>query len=506
MIKTSSQLFNLLVLSALVSLPAAGETSPAGARPTTESLTLESALRTALTHDPEIEIAASGVRSAEGVLLSASSEFDNTLTATFDGSDVRTPVNEIESTSAQNFKQTAGWSRKMRSGRTYSSSVELNQPEIDPSASTATVSFSLTQPLWQGRSREVTQSEETAARLEAEAAAYDALHRARERLSAVADRYWIARAAQLDLDILRDTEQRSRELLETTRRLVAADVTPAADLIQLEADLTFRETNRLDGERVLYEALHSLAGAMGLAAEETATLGLPSDEFPKLEVADIPESDRFLLAEAWARRADLQGTEKRLQAAQARLDAAEDALKPTLDLLVTPSYTGWTEGRGLDSAQALVDNVPGLSAALTLSYSRPLENRAAEGALIVDQERTRQLELSLESQRIDIGASVRATLSSVRIQAERLAALERAVSLFAKASENEEKKLRAGSSTLIDVLNQRDRLTTAQQRWVAAEAALARALVQLRFDVGWIAERQADGGLSFDVSELTSLP
>ena len=37
--------------------------------------------------------------------------------------------------------------------------------------------------------------------------------------------------------------------------------------------------------------------------------------------------------------------------------------------------------------------------------------------------------------RIDIGASVRATLSSVRIQAERLAALERAGSLFAKASE-----------------------------------------------------------------------
>ena len=48
-----------------------------------------------------------------------------------------------------------------------------------------------------------------------------------------------------------------------------------------------------------------------------------------------------------------------------------------------------------------------------------------------------------------------------------------AVRLFERAVVNEEKKLKGGTSTLLDLITQRDRLTAARQTEVSAELALA---------------------------------
>ena len=64
--------------------------------------------------------------------------------------------------------------------------------------------------------------------------------------------------------------------------------------------------------------------------------------------------------------------------------------------------------------------------------------------------------------------------------------------LFERAVINEEKKLRAGTSTLLDVISQRDRLTSARQSQVSAHLALALALARLRFETGTLCP-EADG-------------
>lgn len=473
----------------------------------TAHLSLIDAVHLALERDPSIQIQRSRFEAARGSTLIAESQFDGVLLATFDGNDEVNPTGENTSSERRSFSQGISWSRLLETGQTLEPSVSLTQEQGNPDTSTATVAFTFRQPLLRGRDQGVVTADRRAAEQELEAARLDWIHLISERIQLLVSTYWEARAAMLDLEIQRGTEDRSRELLETTRRLVEADVTPAADLIQLEADLVFREASRIDSERSFFARLQTLGSVIGLNPEEIASLGLPADEFPTVAADEIPGSDRAYLAEAWSHRTDLAAEMQRLSASQTRLQQAEDGVKSRLDLVLTPSYTGLVEDNGFgDAFNALSDNIPGLSAEFGLTYSLPIGRRAAMGALIRSQESVTQQSLLLETQRISIGASVPTSLDAVRKNARRSQKLEHAVGLFRQTLQNEEKKLRAGSSILIDVLNQRDRLTSAEQRLVSARLALAQALIDLRFDTGTLVRPDQDGVQEIRLDDLITLP
>ena len=478
--------------------------------PTTEpskSLSLIDAVNLALERDPSIKLQRSRFEAARGSTMIAEAAFDGLLVATVDGTDEVTPTGESTTSERRVFNQGISWLRLLETGQTLEPSISLSQEDGSPDTSTATVAFTFRQPLLRGRDQGVVTAERQAAEQELEAARLDWIHLISERIQLLVSSYWQARAAMLDLEIQRGTEDRSRELLETTRRLVEADVTPAADLIQLEADLVFREASRIDSERAFFARLQTLGSVIGLSPEEIAELGLPMDHFPTVPAEQIPGSDRAYLAEAWSNRTDLAAEMQRLAAAQTRLRQAEDGVKSRLDLVLTPSYTGLVEDNGFgDALSALSDNVPGLSAEFGLTYSFPIGRRAAMGALIRSQESVEQQTLALEAQKISIGASVPTSLDAVRQNALRSQKLEHAVGLFRKTLQNEEKKLRAGSSILIDVLNQRDRLTSAEQRLVSARLALAQALIDLRFDTGTLVRPDQDGVQQIRRDDLITLP
>ncbi|MEM9596313.1 MAG: TolC family protein [Acidobacteriota bacterium] len=467
------------------------------------------ALELTLERDPNIRLAESRIDSARGALLTASSTFDPNLSADLSREDSETPTDETTVRDTETLDAGVTWSQRLRSGQTLTPGLDLSRNELDSaSENTATVSFALRQPLMRGRDAEAVTAGEVAAERELTASHLDLAQTLADRLQAVTIQYWAARAAYLDLEILRTTEESSRNLLATTRRLVEADLTPSAELVQLEADLLSREVSRLSGEQALYEAMQRLGAAIGLEPDESSRLPLPAEGFPVVpapEAADpratgdgagddvppteAPRADdprrSILLRRALDFRADLRADAERLEAARLRLLAADDALDPQLDLVFTPSYSGFTSGDGFgDYFGPLGDNIPGLSATFALAYRFPLGNRAAEGGLLSAEASVRQQTLSLDLARRNVGAEVAVALDSVLTNARVVAKQERAVDLFAQALENEEKKLRVGSSTLIDVISQRDRLTSAQQRLNGARRALAVALVGLRFETG----------------------
>ena len=104
-----------------------------------------------------------------------------------------------------------------------------------------------------------------------------------------------------------------------------------------------------------------------------------------------------------------------------------------------------------------------------------------------------------------IGADVPAALDAVGRDALRLERARAAVRLFERTVGNEEKKLKGGTSTLLDLISQRDRLVAARQTEVAAELALALSLLELRFQTGTLL---GEGGMAgeVEVSRLTTLP
>lgn len=472
------------------------------------SLALVEAVRLALQNDPEIRLVETRIEDLRGTTLSAAGAFDPVITSSLSGDDSRTPLEQGANQSSESLEARLGWLQRLRSGQTLEPQVTVDRAADSASAvNTATVSFALRQPLLRGRNPQAVQAFERSVQLDLQAARFDLAHLTSQRLLAVVSQYWTVKASRLDLDILQSTEASSRALLETTRRLIEAQLTPAAELVQLEADLVLREANRVVGERNLFAALQQLGNEMGLTAEQIAALQLPADPFPTVDPDEVPRAAVELLETAHRRRADLAADRQRLLAEERRLIAADDALQPRLDVVLTPSYTGLVEGNAADDfLSSLWTQVPGASVAFGIELTLPLGRRVAAGDEVraraaVDQ---RALEIERDSKRID--SRVPAALEAVRRNAERLEKLEQAVGLFERTVDNEEKKLRAGTSTLIDVISQRDRLTAALQSRNAAQLALAIALAELRFETGTLIDTRPQPVLTLRSDDFITLP
>jgi outer membrane protein TolC len=484
----------------------------AQAAATTPGLSLLEAVRLTLANDPNVALEEARLDTSRGALAIAASTFDPVVSSAVTESDTRKPDSLASAGESRTLEGSLGWTQKLRSGLSLEPSLSLLQSEDVTAGSavadTGTLTFRLRQPLLRGRGRAATAAGERAAERELAASAFDLRQAIAQRLLVVVAQYWTVAAAARNLGVLRESEASSRQLLETTRKLIDADQVPAAELVQLEANLAAKESATIGGERALFAARQDLGREIGLDAVAIARLPLPEAPFPAVDAAAVPSPEEAvpLLAEALRRRADLRAAEERREAAEILRRAAENALQPQLDLVFSPAYSGIEEGGGAASLFApLYHNVPGASAALSLSLSWPTLNRRAQGALVESDAALRQSALAVDLVAKAIGANLPAALDAVGRDARQLDRAREAVRLFERAVVNEEKKLRAGTSTLLDVISQRDRLTAAQQGVAGGELALALSLLQLRFETGTLFE---DGGeeAALQLSRLTTLP
>lgn len=477
--------------SPVTGAPVTGDPGPRSAAGLTRSLTLEEVIALTLASDPNIGLAEADLASARGVLLVSRGEFDPTVTSSLS----RQQTKELNSADSENLRATVGVSQRLRSGLELTPAIEIRRTEGEPVLNDAAVSFEVRQPLLRDRGRRSTAALELSAEWRAEAGRLDLEHTIAQRLRAAIAQYWLVTAVMADLEILRMTEESSRRLLETTRRLIEADITPAAELVLLEADLTSKEADRIAGERTLFRARLDLSREIGLAPAEMTALPLPREPFPSLDAARLPAAGAAAgyTRQALEARADLQAARARLSASEILLAAAENDLRPRLDLVLVPSYSGLIDGAGVsDFFESLVGDIPGLSTRVALDLTWPTWNRQAEGNLLQAQSAVERSRLGIDVSVRQIGADVPISLDAASSNALQVELAERAVDLFEQAVVNEEKKLRGGSSTLIDVLSQRDRLTASRRRLVAARRDLALALLELRFQTGTLVGREGD--------------
>lgn len=484
--------------------------APAGGPGGLGGLGLLESVRLTLARDPNISLQEARVESSRGLLEAAAGPFDPLVSATGTRTESEVPTSESASRTQQTVRNTVSFLKPFRTGLSVEPGVVLDREGApgSPGANTGNVFLRFRQPLLQGRGRDVVAANELSAEREVAASELDLRQTTAGRVLAVASQYWSTRAAQLDLEVLISSEESSRELLETTRRLVEADQTPAGELVQLEANLAAKESSRIGGERRLFAARQDLGREIGLDPAEISALPLPTDPFPVLRPEEVPadaEADR-LVAVALSRRADLRAARERQSGLDFLIRAAENGLKPQLDLIFTPSYTGFVEGTDTGSFfSPLGRNVPGVSSLVSLSLSWPTRNSRARGELQQIQASRRQSALVVDLVAKSIGADVPTALDSVRRSALQLAKATEAVHLFERAVVNEEKKLRAGTSTFINLISQRDRLTLARQGEVSAQLTLALALAELRFQTGTLLGEDA-GGASLQQDRLTTLP
>jgi outer membrane protein len=478
-------------LALLISLIALAGTRVAAEEVPSVGLGLMEVVRLTLAHDPNVAIQQTRLESARGALQVASGQFDPVVASGLGQSDLNTPLSVAANDDLRTLQDTLSVTQQLRTGLTLEPQLVFDRTRDLTGRSgaldVATLTFQIRQPLLRGRGRDAVQAQERAAEHEVTASGLDLRQTVSQRVMAVAAQYWQARAAEHNLAVLRASEQSSRELLENTRKLIAADQVPAGDLVQLEASLAAAESARIGGERDLYAQRQSLGREIGLDAAEVAALPIPTDPFPSVRPDEIPPGApaQSFIALALHRRADLAAARQREIETELQRQAAENGLKPQLDLILAPGYSGVTMGAGAANlVSPLFRNIPGASTSLSLALSWPTWNHAARGMLLEIDAARRQNALAVDLLVKGVGADVPAAVDAVGRDAVQLAKAGEAVRLYERAVANEEKKLRAGTSTLLDLITQRDRLTAARQTEVSAELSLALSLLNLRFLTG----------------------
>lgn len=486
------------------------------AAPQTNRLGLLETVRQTLSLDPNIHLQQREVEASRGRALEASGAFDIRLTSQLDRSlerqGIRVSALDFTHQVAHLTSYRAGVSKLLRTGVEVTPSLKIIQRDergaLIPPENQSEVSFQIRVPLARGFGSKVTTAQERASKIILEVSRLDLRHIVATRVLQTVRAYWAYLSATRRLEILTLSEQRAQELLDKTQALVDANEVPAAELLQLKANLADKTANRIAGQQTLIEARHQLGIAIGIPLERMTVLPSPGDEFPSAAappVRDEDSSERFI-GEALARRSDLASVRLREDAERIRLLAARNRLKPQIDLIVRGGYAGINAGsRTRDYLSVLGENVEGMTVFGGLSFDFPPANREARGQFLQQEALWQQQGILLADLQRKIQSGVIVAMQQLRHRAEELKKSEEAIAQYMTAVQNEQAKRQLGLATLINVLEMEDRLIGASLGNLSAQEQFAIGLAQLRFETGTLVTGEEPGEV-ITLQQLITVP
>jgi len=504
-----------VVIATLVLPSRVGAASP--------SLTIVDAISQALKSHPNIRIAKQQVRLNRGSVQIAEGGFDLNVQAGLEHQQSKSGGQGMQATAANpnppypvydetsqngqtamdvSVSKLLPWGMTVGAGTKFSnSSYQRGVPGLGIDGSTTTpflgsITFSITQPILRGFGAASTAGID-ASKEDLAAAREDLEQSVFAQVRDVVSSYWFYVAAYAFLEASQASEDRALALLKDNQKLVKADLRPAAELRQLEASYSDAKRSRINSDQTVIEARYQLGANMGLDVREASKLGKPSTSIP---VPPPPEAlnltqDNYV-AMAYKLRRDLQASQRRIKAAQIRVDAAKNGLLPQLDLGGSFAYSGigGSDDYFTKAVPIRQASFPGYTAMVNLKLQWPPQNNIANGIL---EQALAALRIAEESDRAlsqQVGASVASAVNGLSNRAMIAHEGMYAAKVYEESVRNEEKKLKAGLSTLINLVLTRDRLTGAQASSISGLRDYAVALLNFRFVTGSLFESQATQG------------
>lgn len=386
-------------------------------------------------------------------------------------------------TSSQSWANRAELSKRFSSGAEAAlyGSFNRNYNTIAGAspASGSAFGLELTQPLMSGFGEEVNLAPLVKARKNV---AQSALNLRKETLDLIYDAevaYWNL-SASYALVGARLSSVRYAELLlgQAKERRALKDATKE-DVLQAEADLASRRVNLVAARQAVEDrddALRKLLGEYGETLEGTY-------EVAKLS-ANVPE-ETLAFAEwiAQVREFDIDAQIQELEREKAELDyrVAEDADRPSLDLVVGAEVSG-SESSPAKSVSGIVDRT-GYDLSAGIQFSMPIGFRRSKAEL-------RQAALKRGNARLALAQAVqiamfeaRAAWRAAESARERLDSAKLALKMQQEAYEGQVARYGVGRATMTDVLSAQDALDTARLDLIQAalDVATSRAKI-LRLD------------------------
>ncbi len=369
-------------------------------------------------------------------------------------------------------------------------------------ATNSALGLTVTQHLLQGFSLAVNQRQIQIARNNRELSDLTFKLQVITTVAAVMDLYWDLVAFNENVRVQQQAVATSTKLYQDNQKQVEVGMMAPIEVVRAEAqlatdqqNLTLAETQLLQQETILKNAL----SRNGLASPAVADARIvPTD---RLRVPDVepvtPIQD--LVAQALSARPELAQNRIQVTDQQITLRGSKNGLLPTLDAVASLSnnaLAGQTNtlpspfpfsiggpspvflgGYGTVLRQLFAHNYPNYMAGFNLTI--PLRNRAAQAQALNDELTLRQLQLGLQRLENQVRVDVQNAVIGVRNARAQYQAAVKARILQEQSLDAEQKKYAAGASTSYNVILMQRDLATARQSEVAAEAAYAKAKVEL---------------------------
>jgi outer membrane protein TolC len=478
-------------------------------------LLLRDAIGLALSRSPDITLQRYAQSASEGVARSSSAPFDLIQTASLGGTRDERALRADERARylslgpdqmIRGATAAVGASRQLESGLQLSGQYALTRANDNvqgaqniPEQTSDRLSFTLRVPLQKNPGKDAAAARD-AATLDASASQRETEQAVARTVLAVVQAYWDWASREAAANVATAAETRTRLLRRETEKLVEADELPPADLNLLTAAVTEREASRIGAEQRARDGRFLLARLYGMDAGEAAALAAPTERLPEHAGS---EALAALSAQALQRRADLAALKLREDAMVARLQAARNSDKPTLDLDLSAYYAGLREGaRTAAAAFDPTSRHSGPGVAAKLSFQFPVQNSANSGALQVaaaNADSTRLRRVTLEQ---SITASMESAYQAYNAYAAQLRASELTIARYRAALQDTTTRRQLGSATLIDVLNVEDRLNNALLTRLQFQQGYATARAQILYETGRLLRTTPDGSFTVALDEL----
>jgi outer membrane protein len=444
---------------------------------------------------------------------------DPTLTGTLNWGHLTTPQTSAFLTGTNSLIQRQnignfGIQKGFLTGTTVSlglnnSSVTSNNPRNDFNPATnSSLALSISQHLLQGYGRSLNGRQIRIARNNREVSDLTFKLQVETTVAAVMELYWDLVSFNQAAQVGRDALAVSQHLLEDNRKQVEVGTLAQIEVVRAEAEIASREqtlvvaqTRVLQQETILKTAL----SRNGVASPAIASAHIITTD--RIQVPDVepitPIQD--MTSMALSARPELAQSRIQLSNQQLTIKGSKNGLLPTLDVVASmsngalagdvnplPALPGsphsntafFIGGYGTVLSQLFARNFPNYAVGINLNV--PLRNRAAQAQLASDELTYRQQELGLQRLENQVRVDVQNGMIGVSQARAQYIAAQKAQVLQAQTLDAETKKLSLGASTIYNqILAERD-LVTAQSNLVAAEAAYARARVELDRATGQI--------------------
>ena len=364
------------------------------------------------------------------------------------------------------------------------------------------VGFDVRVPLRRGLGKDSVAAAENASLKDYESTRLELLHRESQSILQTTLAYWDTRSAADQLEVAKRSVTLQATLLNLTKELIKAGEMPAADEARTQASYADSLARQDAAERRLGESRVNLARVIGVALPGPGGAPQVADRFPVPPgsvVAEDPVVDA-LVKGALGHRLDLLAAQTLQEAATILTKGARLDTRRLLNL----DGSAWGNSLGENEISNL-DRWVFHSGSVALNFEMPFKNNQAVGRL--GQRQASLLQASIDSADLGrtIALNVERLVRALRLSSDRLNRAQEAVRYYDKTIEDEQIKLKAGDSTLIDTILTEQQTTSARLSLVSAQQDYAATLARLLFESGLILTHE-DGRAKVTGERLVTVP